>query len=366
MPRPGQSRSMERDGLSERIAVGLLLRAFPPELVDSAISSCGRVERRSRLLPARITVYFIVTMCLFPNAGYGRVAALLNEGLASARLVYGPRQVPTTAAISRARSRLGAAPLAALFAEAVRRSRTMPASRTRYRNWTVMTADGTRIALPDSPGNRAQYGVSAEPLALREPLGSRAGNAALPHIHVIALAENGTGAIRCAAFERSQARPAGTPAQQLCRVLAQGDLLLADEGVLDCTAPVIARTVGADLLWQVRRSSIRQDTSGLYDGSRLCILDGYPHKVRVIDTSAIDQRGDLAPALLATTILDHRSAPATELAALFQDRWSLRGALATLGPGMPQVLRSRWPEGAEQEIWGHLLVHHAIHTLLYL
>lgn len=84
VPRPGQVKS-SGERLSDRIALGVLTRAFPPELVDEVVAECGRNEQRSRLLPARV-VYFVLAMCLF-------------------------WQVPTTAAIGRARRRLGPEPL---------------------------------------------------------------------------------------------------------------------------------------------------------------------------------------------------------------------------------------------------------------
>jgi hypothetical protein len=353
--------------MTERIAMGLLLRTFPPELVDLAISSCGRVERRSRLLPARTTVYFILVMCLFPHQGYARVAELLNEGLTRARLVHGPRPVPTTAAISRARIRLGPEPLAALFKEAVRASRTPPMSVNHYRNWKVMTADRTTVALPDSPDNRDHYGLPASrPPALGEPPSTRLDNAALPRIHVMALAEQDTRTIAHAVLERPPSRTAGTLARELCGPLRSGDLLLADEGFLDPAAFAVTRANGADLLWRIHRTSVSHDIAHLRDGSRLCTLHDHPRKVRVIESAPPHQGEVLSPTLLATTVLDHESAPAAELAALSQHRWCLRSSLPTLGPGTPQVLRSRWPDGVEQEIWGHLLVHHAIHQLLYI
>lgn len=43
------------DRLSDRIALGVLTRAIPPELVVE----CGRAEQRTRLLPARVVVYFV-------------------------------------------------------------------------------------------------------------------------------------------------------------------------------------------------------------------------------------------------------------------------------------------------------------------
>jgi hypothetical protein len=51
--------------LSDRIAIGVLTTAFPPSLVDGVLARTDRVERRSRLLPARVVAYFVLAMCLF-------------------------------------------------------------------------------------------------------------------------------------------------------------------------------------------------------------------------------------------------------------------------------------------------------------
>ena len=71
--------------LSDRVAIGVLTRAFPPSLVDDVLASTGRVEQRSRLLPARLVVYFVLAMCLFSGQGYEEVARLLTEGLRERR-----------------------------------------------------------------------------------------------------------------------------------------------------------------------------------------------------------------------------------------------------------------------------------------
>ncbi|MET7860056.1 transposase domain-containing protein [Streptomyces sp. NPDC005318] len=60
MPRPGQVKSSSDERLPDRIAIGVLTRAFPPELVDEVVVGCGRVEQRQRLLPARVVVYFVL------------------------------------------------------------------------------------------------------------------------------------------------------------------------------------------------------------------------------------------------------------------------------------------------------------------
>ncbi len=73
--------------LPDRVAIGLLTVTFPPELVDRVIAETGRVQRRSRLLPARVVVYYVLAMCLFFGQGYEEVARLLSAGLLATALL---------------------------------------------------------------------------------------------------------------------------------------------------------------------------------------------------------------------------------------------------------------------------------------
>ena len=71
---------------------------------------------------------------------------------------------------------------------------------------------------------------------------------------------------------------------------------------------------------------------------------------------------------LITTIADPADAPALDLAALYTQRWEIETSLDELKthqgqPGM--VLRSQSPGGVEQEIYGFLLVHYAVRTLMH-
>jgi hypothetical protein len=48
-----------------------LTRIVPFELVDAVLEETpGARERRLRLLPSRAVLYFLLAMCLFPQAGY--------------------------------------------------------------------------------------------------------------------------------------------------------------------------------------------------------------------------------------------------------------------------------------------------------
>lgn len=71
---------------------------------------------------------------------------------------------------------------------------------------------------------------------------------------------------------------------------------------------------------------------------------------------------------LITTILDPTRAPAEELARLYAQRWEFESTLDEIKThlgGHQLVLRSQYPDGAEQELYGFLLVHYAIRTLIH-
>uniref|UniRef100_UPI002F91A0FD transposase n=1 Tax=Streptomyces atratus TaxID=1893 RepID=UPI002F91A0FD len=68
----------------------------------------------------------------------------------------------------------------------------------------------------------------------------------------------------------------------------------------------------------------------------------------------------------ATSLTDHEKYPAAELAALYARRWEIElvfDEIKTHQRGRP-VLRSLAPDGVRQEIYAHLIVHHATRDLL--
>ncbi|MGY3684987.1 IS4 family transposase [Streptomyces sp. TE33382] len=368
MPRPGQVKPTTDERLSDRIAIGLLTRTFPPELVDRVVEESGKSGQRQRLLPPRVVVYFVLAMCLFSGQGYEEVARLLTEGLAWARRWSGSWRVPTTAAISRARVKLGPEPLKALFEQVAGPVATESIPGAWYGRWRLMAVDGTTLDVPDSEENDARFG---------RPKTHRGERTAFPQVRVVALAECGTHAITHAAL--GPFTTAGSVlAKELFDALRPGDLLMADRGFAGLEQWRAASAGGADLLWRTESTAVLPVRQELPDGSYLSdIVAARDHRkrtdptvVRVIEYTLDDPRRPRheAPYRLITSILDHEAAPATGLAALYNERWEIETALDELKThqrGPAQVLRSRSPEGVEQEVWGHLLVHHAIRTLMH-
>jgi hypothetical protein len=112
--------------LADQVALGVLTRTFPPELVDQAVAATGRVEQRHRLLPARLVVYYVLGLALFSGMGSVEVLRCLVEGLRETAGWRHPREpwrswrVPAKSALVQARARLGAEPLQVLHARTAR------------------------------------------------------------------------------------------------------------------------------------------------------------------------------------------------------------------------------------------------------
>ena len=368
MPRAGQRRPPAGERLSDRIAIGVLTRTYPPALVDRVITESGAQERRHRLLPARVVVYYVLAMCLFSQVGYEEVARLLTEGLAWARRWRGSWQVPTTGAIARARARLGAEPLQALFRVAVRPLATPATQGAWYRAWRLASLDGTTVDVADTLANAAAFG---------RPTTNRGEQSAFPQVRVMALAECGTHAIIDAEFGAYQTGELSL-APALARSLTAGMLVLGDRGLVSFDLWRTMAATGADLLWRTRTNAVLPVVASLPDGSYLSQLVAArdhrhgrdPITVRVVEYAVADpgRAKQQVPYRLVTTIVDPEQAPAGELAALYAERWELETALDELKThqrGPKVVLRSKTPKGVEQELWGMLLVHYAIRQLMH-
>ncbi len=79
------------------------------------VAEAGRTEQRQRLLPARVVVYYVLGLGLYSSSSYEEVVRMLVDGLAWQSGWQAPWSVPSKAALSKARARLGPGPLQALF-----------------------------------------------------------------------------------------------------------------------------------------------------------------------------------------------------------------------------------------------------------
>lgn len=366
-------KSRSGDRLTDRVGVGVLTRSFPPQVVDEVVAGQGRTEQRSRLLPARLVVYYVMALALFASEGYEEVMRQLVAGLAWTTRWRGTWQVPSSPAISKARARLGPGVLAALFDRVcvpVATPDTPDTPGASYRSWRLVAVDGTTFDAPDEAENTARFGKPC----------NEQGKGAFPQVRVVALAECGTHAVFAVAMAGIT-----TGEQDLFRRLlgkiGPGMLVLADRNFLGHQLWTAAAATGAELLWRARSDTRLPVVSELVDGSYLSHLAapgtrgrGQRITVRVIEYTLHARESEHPHKAgevyrLVTTILDPDLAPAEELAAAYAQRWEIESVFDEIKTHQLQsrpVLRSRDPDGVEQEIWGILLVHHAIRDLIAL
>ena len=167
-----------------------------------------------------------------------------------------------------------------------------------------------------------------------------------------------------------------TLAARLVRSVGEGMLVLADREFLGVPLWRAVAATGAQLLWRVPANRVLDVEQALPDGSWLSRLYAAgdrparrcPVRVRVVAYALADPgRTGAGEYRLVTDLLDHQRYPADELAALYPHRWEEETALDELkthqrGPGV--VLTSKTPDGIHQQVWAHLLVHHALRALM--
>ena len=369
MPRAGWRKPESDRRLSDLVSVGVLTRVFPPGLVDEVIAGAGRTEQRHRSLPARVMAYFSIGMALYSQGSYEDVLAQLTDGLSWASGWQEEYRPPSKSAIFQARARLGSEPLAALFARGATPLGTDAMPGVWLAGRRLVAVDGCCLDVADTSVNAEFFG---------RPGVNKGEQAAFPQARVVALAECGTHAIFAAQvgpYTQSEATLTGA----LLDRLEPGMLVLADRGFFSYALWRKAIGTGADLLWRIRTDPAGpkpQHLRDLQDGSWLAHLRRAtpaaarrqePLLVRVIDYRIDDGRENTTGYRLFTTILDPATATAAELAAAYTQRWEIELAfdeLKTHQRGPRSVLRSKSPDLALQEIWGHLCCHYAIRSLM--
>jgi Insertion element 4 transposase N-terminal/Transposase DDE domain len=352
--------------ISDHVTLGVLTATVSGELIDAVLAETGRQSQRQRQLPARMVVYYVMALALYAQASYVEVLRCLLEGVRWLRLGGVDLAVATKSAITRARIRLGAVPMQALFERLARPFATPGAPGAWYRGRRLVSLDGSIIDLPDAPELEARYG---------RPGASRGGSS-FPQLRLLGLAECGTHALFAVALGRLDISEVQL-APQLLAQLRPEMLCLADRAFIGFELWGTARATGSDLLWRVRANQVLPCRQRLADGSYLSCLYASPkHRrhdadgqvVRVIEYRLEGVPGAEPLYRLITTLLDPVAAPAAELAALYHERWESEGIFAELKvtlPGERLMLRSRRADLVEQEVYGLLLVHLALRQLLY-
>ena len=161
--------------------LGELTRHVPFELVDAVLEQTRTTERRLRMLPSRVGVYFVLALVLFPGLGAGKVWTRLLAGLGP-----GLRVSVSDKALRDLRRRIGAGPMQALFQVLAGPVAQPSTPGVRFGRYRTVAFDGcVSIKVPDTDRNRFWLGK----------LKASLGVTGYPALRLMTLVETGTRAL---------------------------------------------------------------------------------------------------------------------------------------------------------------------------
>lgn len=329
--------------------LGELTQVLDFDLVDAVAAETDTVQRRVRLLPTRVVIYFVLALALFERCGYRRVWAKMTTGLRVLKLA-----TPTASALTRARRRVGPKPFRALFAAICGPVATPATPGVFWRGMRTVAIDATTMHVPEA----AQRGGYAKRAGAKLAFG-------YPLLRLSVLVECGTRAILAAVFG-PESEGETSHAARLLHALGAKMLVLADAGY---DSWELLRDIAATGAHFLCRSGARRTPlilTELADGSYLSVLGYGRLKVRIIEAWVTVTWADGTTTQqqwrLVTSLLDHRRHPASELIDLYHRRWQAETTYLSIKSTILQgrVLRSRHPADIDQEVYALLTVYQLI------
>ena len=339
--------------------LGELTQMVDFALVDAVLEETGARERRLRLLPSRVVVYFVLALALFEDCSYQAVWAQADRG--AGRAGPGAARRPPRCAGPAA----GSVPRRCSGCSRPWPGRSALAGQPGvfYRGLRTVAVDGTCLhvpeptstspgATPSGPGERLEFGY--------------------PLLRLLALVECGTRAAAGRRVRPRHRRRAGLRRPAAGRALDATHAAARRRRVRRRGVPArrhrdrraVPGPLGRPPLPHPAAPPARRLLPGPDAGYGVLAPRCSP--VRVIEAAVTVTLDDGTVRTeqwrLVTSLLDHARYPAAELVALYHERWQVETTYysikATLLDG--RVLRSRSIPGIDQEVWALLTAYQAL------
>jgi hypothetical protein len=318
--------------------------------------STGTATVRRRRLPAEQVVWLVVGMALMRNESIVSVVDRLQLALPTAK----GRKTVAGSTVSQARARLGEEPMEWLF-RMLCDAWTHPRSdENRWRGLSVWAVDGTKFNLPDTPDNRAWFGV----------MNSGFGASAYPMLRVVALMEARThllSAVRISPIGEHERHLA----DDMWPEIPEHSVTLLDKGLFSIPHMRSMELTGRHWLTRARANLRYRIVEQFGVGDCLVEIRVDPkarkrdpelpthHLVRLIRY----QRRGFRPDVLLTSLHDPVAYPALELVELYHERWEIELGYDEVKTEMLEAAvtrRSLTPTLVRQELWGVLIAYNLV------
>jgi len=348
-----------------------LAEHLPRTQIQEALDAEG-IAFRDRLFSPFVTLWVFLSQVLDADHSCRQAVARLLawrtvQGLAPCS--------PDTSAYCKARQRLPAGVLAQLTRTTGQQLVDEAPTEWRWQGRRVLLADGTTVAMPDTPDNQRDF---PQPATQRPGLG-------FPIARLVVVFSLAVGTVLDAALGRYQGKATGEPAllRQLHDRLQPDDVLLADCYYCSYCEMALLQQQGVDAVvrqHQRRRTDFRRGRR-LGPGDHVVVwskpqrpawMDDstyaqLPDELRVREVEVgVRQRGFRTQSyVVVTTLLDADTVTRWDLADLYRCRWQAELNLRSLKVVLQMdVLRGQTPDIVRKEVWAHLLVYNLIRRLM--
>jgi hypothetical protein len=344
--------------------------AIPSTAIEQAIATAKACEERNRSLPAQLVVCLVIAMSLWSKDSMRDVLKNLIDGLSEAWVKVGKYwRVPCKSAITQARQRLGPRVMSDLFYQLARPVATTQTVGAFLKGLRIVVIDGTCFDAPDSDENARVFGRPS----------SRPGTqAAFPKVRLVILVEGGThlifDAFMCPYRIGERAR-----ALKLLRSVTNGMLLMWDRGLHSYAMIQATVAKGCDYLGRIPvnvKFSVEKPLadgsylSWIYPSGKLRKKGCQPILLRVIEYTIENPNkpDEQLRYRLISSLLDVEKFPAQLLAMEYHQRWEVENTIDELKVhllGRKTHVRSQKPREVVQEVYGWLLGHWAVRSLIF-
>lgn len=328
-------------------------RSLDPAWIHQALYACQKASIRRRRLPAEQAVWLILMMGLLRDLSIKDVCHHLDIVLQS----DDGYQSLAPSVLTAARQRLGEAPLRYLFHacnEAWLPAALGPAT---FHGLHVLSVDGTLFRTPDSPENAAAFGFI-------EP-----STGTFPQVRMVGLMATHSHMLLDAAFG-GVAEGELTLAHRLISSAPDHTLTLFDRCYFSAAFFLEWQQSGTCTHWLTPvKSKLRYQVVERYSDYDMLIempvspqaRKAAPHlpavwRARMVSYVSGGEKGKITGFL--TSMTDPAAWPVEDLLRIYWERWEIElgyGELKRRQLKGEVTLRSRFPEGVKQELWGILV-----------
>ncbi|HTP27626.1 MAG TPA: IS4 family transposase [Anaeromyxobacteraceae bacterium] len=357
---------MPRRPISDRLALagnesGELLEQFraslDPDWIGEALEATGTATIRKRRLPAEQVIWLVLGMGIYRNKPITEIVAELNLALPGRR---GPRAASSS--VTQARDRLGDEPIRWLFERCAEVWAHESARRHAWRGLAVYGVDGTTLRLPDSDANREHFGCHS---------GTR-GESGYPMARLVTLMALRSHLLAAARFAPQLVGELAL-AKEIWPLVPDESLCIVDRNFLSAGLLIGIAKQGHRRHW-LTRAKKNTDWKVLRTLGRgdWLVEKKVSQQARAEDPTLPERwemrairyhRKGFRPQTLLTSMVDAEAYPASEVVALYHERWEIElgyGEVKTVMLAREESTRSRTPRGVSQELWGLALAYNLV------